>query len=88
MKLFKALFSYANLISDEFEFELEHFQQKCARFCAGLRERHITEFVDDQQFDGAELGLQFEQTAFVAGLHQLMDERHRVVSTQLRHLRL
>jgi hypothetical protein len=32
--------------------------------------------------------LQFEQTAFVAGLHQLMDERHRVVSTQLRHLRL
>ena len=41
---------------------------------AGLGKRHIAEFVDDQQFDGGELRLQFEETAFVAGFHQLMNE--------------
>ncbi len=47
------------------------------QFGAGLRERHIAEFVDDQQFDGSELSLQFEKPPFVAGFHQLMDERRR-----------
>jgi hypothetical protein len=33
---------------------------------AGLGERHIAEFVDDQQFDGGELGLKFEKLPLVA----------------------
>jgi hypothetical protein len=28
-------------------------------FGSGLRKRHIAKFVDNQQFDGGELGLQF-----------------------------
>ena len=44
---------------------------------AGLGERHIAEFVDDEQFDGGELGLELEQTPFVARLHQLMHEAGR-----------
>ena len=44
------------------------------QFGAGLRERHIAEFVDDQQLDGGELGLEPEQALLVARLHQLMDE--------------
>src|ERR1700681_1115493 len=44
---------------------------------AGLRERHIAEFVNDQQFDGGELGLELEQTPLVARLHQLMNEAGR-----------
>ena len=52
----------------------EYFKQKLR---AGLRERHIAEFVDDQQFDGGELRLQFEEPAFVAGFHQLMNEAGR-----------
>ena len=49
------------------------------QFRAGLRERHIAEFVDDEQFDGGELGLEFKQTLFIARLHQLMDEPNRRV---------
>jgi hypothetical protein len=34
----------------------EYFKQKLR---ADLRERHIAEFVDDEQFDGGELRLEF-----------------------------
>jgi len=44
---------------------------------ADLRERHVAQFVDDEQFDGGELGLEPEQTLFVARLHQLMHEAGR-----------
>ena len=44
----------------------EYFKQKLR---AGLRERHITEFVDDEQFDGGELRLEFQETPLVARLH-------------------
>jgi hypothetical protein len=37
----------------------------------------LAEFVDDEQFDGDELGLEFEQTPLVARFHQLMDETGR-----------
>ena len=47
------------------------------QFRAGLRERHIAEFVDDEQLDGGELRLKSEQTLFVARLHQLMDKPGR-----------
>ena len=47
------------------------------QFGAGLRERHVAEFVDDQQLDGGELRLELEQAPFVARLHELMDERRR-----------
>ena len=36
----------------------EYFKQKLR---AGLRERHIAEFVDDEQFDGGELRLSFRR---------------------------
>ena len=52
----------------------EYFKQKLR---AGLRERHITEFVDDEQFDGGELRLEFQETPLVARLHQLMNEAGR-----------
>src|SRR3984893_18347302 len=41
----------------------EYFKQKLR---AGLRERHIAEFVDDEQFDGGELRLEFQETPLVA----------------------
>ena len=44
----------------------EYFKQQLR---AGLRERHITEFVNDQQFDGGELGLKFEKPPLVARFH-------------------
>ena len=47
------------------------------QFRAGLRERHVAEFVDDEQFDGGELRLEFEETPLVARLHQLMNEPGR-----------
>jgi hypothetical protein len=52
----------------------EYFKQKLR---AGLRERHVAEFVDDKQFDGGELRLEFEETPLVARLHQLMNEAGR-----------
>jgi hypothetical protein len=36
----------------------EYFKRKLG---AGLRERHIAEFVDDEQFDGGELRLEFQK---------------------------
>jgi hypothetical protein len=33
---------------------------------AGLGKRHIAEFVDDEQFDVGELGLEFEETPLAA----------------------
>jgi hypothetical protein len=44
---------------------------------ASLREWHIAKFVDDEELDGGELGLEFEQTLFVTRLHQLMDKPNR-----------
>src|ERR1700726_3995687 len=44
---------------------------------ASLGQWHIAEFVDDEEFDGGELGLKFEQTLFITRLHQLMDEPNR-----------
>ncbi len=35
-------------------------------------ERHISQFIDDQQFVAIELALQAEQTLFVPGLDQFM----------------
>ena len=43
----------------------------------GLRERHIAEFIDDEELDGGELSLELEQTPLVARFHQLMDEAGR-----------
>jgi hypothetical protein len=37
----------------------EYFEEKLR---VGLRERHIAEFVDDEQFDGGELRLEFQET--------------------------
>ena len=42
-----------------------------------LGERHIAEFVDDEELDGGDLRLQLEETAFVARFHQLMHEPGR-----------
>jgi hypothetical protein len=36
---------------------------------ATLGGRHIAEFVDDEQFDGGELGLKFEKPPLVARFH-------------------
>jgi hypothetical protein len=44
---------------------------------AGLGERPVAEFVDDEQFDSGELRLKPEQAPFVTGLHQLMHEPGR-----------
>src|SRR3984893_11857073 len=52
----------------------EYFEEKLR---AGLRERHIAEFVDDEQFDGGELRLEFQETPLVARFHQLMNEPGR-----------
>src|ERR1700730_874585 len=47
------------------------------QFRAGLRERHVAEFVDDEQFDGGELRLEVAGTPLVAVLHQWMSEPGR-----------
>jgi len=47
------------------------------QFRARLRERNVTQFVDDEQLDRGELGLKPEQTLLVARLHQLMNEAGR-----------
>jgi hypothetical protein len=52
----------------------DYFKQKLR---AGLRERHIAEFVDDEQFDGGELRLEVQETPLVARFHQLMNEAGR-----------
>ena len=52
----------------------EYFEE---RLRAGLRERHIAEFVDDERFDGGELRLEFQETPLVARFHQLMNEAGR-----------
>ena len=41
---------------------------------ASLREWHIAKFVDDEELNGGELCLEFEQPLFVTRLHQLMDK--------------
>src|ERR1700730_4774013 len=47
------------------------------QFRAGLRERHIAEFVNDEQFDGGGLRLEFEGTPIVARFNQLINEPGR-----------
>ena len=44
------------------------------QFGPGLRERNVAEFIDDQQLDPGQLGLELEQASIVARLHELMDE--------------
>src|SRR3954451_12953669 len=41
---------------------------------AGLGERHITQFIDDQQLCGGEVLLQSQQATLVPRLLELMDE--------------
>src|SRR3954452_13564996 len=41
---------------------------------AGLGERHISQFIDDQQLYGGEVLLQSQQAALVPRLLELMDE--------------
>jgi hypothetical protein len=45
------------------------------QLCAGLRQRHEAELVDDQELVAGHLLLQAQQPALVAGLHQLLHER-------------
>ena len=52
----------------------EHLEQQLG---AGLGERHIAEFVDDQQLVAGELALQAQQPLLVAGLDQLVDQGGR-----------
>jgi hypothetical protein len=47
-----------------------------------LGEWHIAKFVDDEELDGRELGLKFEETPLVTRLHQLMDESGRWPSSK------
>lgn len=44
---------------------------------AGLRERHIAEFVDDEQLDGGKLRLEPQEALLVTRLHQLMNKARR-----------
>ena len=49
----------------------EHVEQQLT---AGLRQRDVSEFVDDQETDLGELGLEAEQPLLVAGLDQFVDQ--------------
>ena len=49
----------------------EHVEQQLT---AGLRQGHVSEFVDDQETDLGELGLEAEQPLLVAGLDQFVDQ--------------
>jgi hypothetical protein len=44
---------------------------------ASLGERYITKFIDDEELDSGELGLELEQTPLIARFHQLMNEAGR-----------
>jgi len=48
----------------------EYFEEQLG---TDRRERHVAQFVDDQQLDRVEMFLQGPQTAFVAGSHEFMD---------------
>ena len=50
----------------------EYFEEQLG---TDRRERHVAQFIDDQQLDRVEMFLQGPQTAFVAGFHEFMDER-------------
>lgn len=50
----------------------DHLEQKLG---VDLGQRHEAQLVDDQQFDAGQLLLQARQAAFLAGLHQLVDQR-------------
>ncbi len=44
------------------------------QFRAGLRDRHIAEFIDNEELDGGELSLELEQPPLLTRFHQLMNE--------------
>ena len=44
------------------------------QLASGLRQGHVSEFVDDQEADLGELGLEAEQSLLVARLDQLVDQ--------------
>src|SRR3954447_280158 len=44
------------------------------QLCSGLRQRHVAQFINDQQLCGGEVLLQSQKAALVARLLQLMDE--------------
>ena len=50
----------------------DHLEEQ---FGAGLRQRHEPQLVDDQQIVVGELLLQAQESAFVARLHELVDQR-------------
>ncbi|KDM67011.1 transposase for insertion sequence element IS905 [Acidiphilium sp. JA12-A1] len=52
----------------------EYLEQQ---FCTGLRQRHVTQFIDDQEFETGKLRLQSQQTALVPCLHQLVHQASR-----------
>ena len=49
----------------------EHLEEQ---FCTDSRERHVAQFVDDQQFDRVEMLLQRAQATFVARFHEFVHE--------------
>ena len=49
----------------------EHLEEQLG---ADRRERHVAQFIDDQQLDRVEMLLQRPQTAFVARFHEFMHE--------------
>src|SRR5665647_2542796 len=52
----------------------EHLEQKLG---AGRRERHIAQFIDDQQLYRGQIALQLQQPSLIAGLHKLMHQTRR-----------
>ena len=52
----------------------EHLEQKLG---AGRRERHIAEFIDDQQLYRGQVALELQQPPLVARLHELMHQTGR-----------
>ncbi len=52
----------------------EDFEQQ---FGAGLRQRNVAEFVDDEQFGRVQLRLKPQKAFLVARFHELMNQRRR-----------
>jgi len=52
----------------------EDFEEELS---ASLGERYIAKFIDDEELDSGELGLELEQTPLIARFHQLMNEAGR-----------
>src|SRR5271166_1844803 len=54
----------------------EYFEEQ---FRPGLREGNVAKLVDDEQFDGGELSLKFQETPLIARFHKLMNQPRRGV---------